>query len=113
MVIGCTDKSTEPPGPPTRFIGSLTLVVLTDVDSVPRGVPDIPVIVKEAHQIDPGPVTYDTVFTNQYGIAFFRTTVRCWTYETSGKLKINIGGFEAKTVYFKDGEEIDIIAKTP
>jgi len=113
VIAGCTDKSTEPEPIPSRFFGSLTLVVLTETDSLPHGVPDIPVIVTEAHEVDPGPYTYDTVFTNQYGIAFFKFEVMCWTYHGIGKLKINIVGIETRTVYFKNGEEIDVIVKTP
>jgi len=113
MVIGCTDKSTEPEPIPSRFFGSLTLVVLTETDSLPYGVPDVPVILGIVHQVDPGPFTYDTVFTNQYGVAFFEFEVMCWTYESAGELRISIVGVETRTVYFEDGEEIDIIAKMP
>ena len=113
VIAGCTDKSAEPEPIPSRFFGSLTLVVLTETDSLPHGVPDIPVILGIAHQVDPGPFTYDTVFTNEYGVAFFKQLVECGTYDNAGKLRINIVGIETRTVYFKNGEEIDIIVKTP
>jgi hypothetical protein len=111
IVGSCTNHSPTKPPVPTLFVGSLSLVVLTELEGEPVGLQGVSVLVGEAHQVDPGPYTYDTVFTNQYGVAFFEKVVRCGTYEASGKLTIKIGDSEPFAVLFKNDEDIDIIIR--
>lgn len=110
MIGSCTDKS-ETPEIPKGFVAKLSIVVLEEVGEEPVGVADIPVVVREMHQVDPGPFTYDTVFTNSFGVAFLKEVVGCGTYDDRGKLVIKIGGIMDTTVYFANNEDINIIVK--
>jgi len=110
MIGNCTDKS-ETPEIPKVIMATLSIVVLEEVGGEPVGVADIPVVVTEMDQVDPGPFIYDTVFTNSFGVAFLKKYVRCTTYDDHGKLVVQIGDILDTTVYFANKEDINIIFK--
>jgi len=110
MIGSCTDKL-ETPEIPNGFVAKLSIVVLEEVGEEPVGVADIPVVVREMHQVDPGPFTYDTVFTNSFGVAFLKEVVGCGTYDDHGKLVVKIGDIMDTTIYFANKEDINIIFK--
>jgi hypothetical protein len=92
-------------------MATLSIVVLEEVGGEPVGVADIPVVVTEMHQVCPGPVIYDTVFTNSFGVAFLKEVVGCATYDDQGKLVVKIGDILDTTIYFINNEDINMIVK--
>ena len=109
MVGGCGNDTSTRSDIPNAFKGSLSLVVLTESDSSPTGVEGVPVVVTVGNQVDPGPYTWDTVYTNEYGVAYFMKTVGCASFDSHGKLVIAVGNVEPFTVFFADGEHISEI----
>jgi hypothetical protein len=71
---------------------------------------NVPVVLAIANQVDPGPESLDTVFTNQYGVAFDSLRVICDTFKSQGELKAYIGDLETRTIYYDDGEIINILS---
>ncbi len=109
VIGGCGSDSPTTSDVPNAFKGKLSLVVLTVNGGNPTGVDSVPVIVTVMDQVDPGPYSLDTVYTNQCGVAYFIKPVGCTTFDTRGKLVVTVGDADPFDVYFGDGEDISEI----
>ncbi|NMC42946.1 MAG: hypothetical protein GYA46_03430 [candidate division Zixibacteria bacterium] len=109
-VWGCSDKDKsmwrDVPNVNT-FRGWVSLSV---VDIQGRPFPGIPVVMKVQNSVDPGQVLFDTVYTNEYGVAFLDLKVTSLRSADAGHIVIDIDGApEAISRYFIDGEQFYLI----
>lgn len=106
---GCESNSPTTSDVPNAINGKLSLVVLSGNGGNPTGVDSVPVVVTVMDQVDPGPYTFETVYTNECGIAYFMKTVGCATFDTKGKLVVTVGNADPFDVFFGNGEIISRI----
>lgn len=106
--LGCSEKE-KGAGPPVynKFQGFVSLNV---VDIEGRPFPGIPVILEICNSIDPMVMPLDTVYTNEYGVAFLDAEVKSYRNADAGRIVIEIDGTEeAIDRYFVNGEQFYLI----
>jgi len=113
LIGGCTDQSPTRSqfSPDYAFKAILSIVVCTAEGGEPVGIEGIPVILTQVHTIEEPGSVIDTVITSQNGFAFFKETVGSTIYGPAGKLVIKIGALPDTTVYFENGDDINMIVK--
>jgi len=113
LIGGCTDQSPTRPqfSPDYAFKAILSIVVCTAEGGEPIGVEGIPVILTQVHQITETGSVIDTIATNQNGFAFLKETVGSTIYGPAGKLVIKIGALPDTTVYFENGDDVNMIVE--
>jgi len=113
MMGSCTDKSPTTPQylRDYAFKAKLSIVVCTAEGGEPIGVEGIPVILTQVHQITETGSVIDTIATNQNGFAFLKETVGSTIYGPAGKLVIKIGALPDTTVYFENGDDVNMIVE--
>ena len=107
---GCSDKDKPVDSWPPKVNTIVGYVSLNVVDIEGKPFPNVPVELTIHNGIDPGPWSLDTVYTNEFGVAFLDQKVFCLRNSISGRLTIDIDG-EADAIekQFINGEHFYMI----